>query len=44
MKLAVARASIVGSAAQNTQIGRNWAIRSRAIADGGPADGVAFIE
>jgi hypothetical protein len=44
MKMAVARFLIVGSAAQNTQIGRNWAIRSRGIGDGRPANGFTSIE
>jgi hypothetical protein len=44
MKMAVARPSIVGCVAENAGFGRNCSIRSCTIADGGPAEGVAFIE
>lgn len=37
MKMAVARPSIVGCVAENAGFGRNCAIRSCTIADGGPA-------
>ena len=42
IKLAVTGYIIGGCVDENTGFGRNWAIRSAGIADGGPANGVAM--
>lgn len=44
IKLAVTGHIIAGCVAENAGFGRNWAIKSAGIADGGRANGVAPME